>query len=554
MLTAAELKRRGITRYDAEILLAQGIKLPDPKAATEKKLRMTRSSIENLPLGMPSDGNQARRRGRFAKQAWLGHCRGSLGEEDIADVAAGDLSVTGDGLKIKLEPPDADEYPAGLDCSSQDLCEGAQDNSLPSSPTHRRMCASDSHIEDLMKTACYSPTLSRRHSPIGRRDRCLTIDTSFSSPVSQNLSPSRRATMSPKASPGALSKQFVSPLGRARSPIGGVQTRSTSKSPSRSPIGSRSMRSSLTELCDASPPPDPPATCVRRQSDADSTTCGRRQSDADSTVSNTGESNCSSSSVALQIPLRMTRHSRDSGMPRLKRETDISPPRPTSLSPERLPIRALRRPSQEKSEMPVLIKEEISSDDDCKNIVVGCMTRLRRSSGPTSHTVTQGYSSDTNDKLNGSLCRVNGHWVKGMDRSGLKPEGAGESSPDKKSPSKRRHRQKQYNAQLIEQHGHKVPKLTIRMCHDPESDTESSDTGSSGSAMYEVRSPKSHRSPRKKKSKKRTKELEALSDVRLKSPAHRLSYDTSQLTESPPMKRLRLKFGGDAIDIHIPSE
>ena len=32
LLTAAELKRRGITRYDAEIILAQGISLPEPKS------------------------------------------------------------------------------------------------------------------------------------------------------------------------------------------------------------------------------------------------------------------------------------------------------------------------------------------------------------------------------------------------------------------------------------------------------------------------------------------------------------------------------------------
>ena len=31
LLTAAELKRRGITRYDAEIILASGIQLPEPR-------------------------------------------------------------------------------------------------------------------------------------------------------------------------------------------------------------------------------------------------------------------------------------------------------------------------------------------------------------------------------------------------------------------------------------------------------------------------------------------------------------------------------------------
>ncbi|KAK6192596.1 hypothetical protein SNE40_004040 [Patella caerulea] len=38
LLKAAELKRRGITRYDAEIILAQGLELPDPKVVLEREL------------------------------------------------------------------------------------------------------------------------------------------------------------------------------------------------------------------------------------------------------------------------------------------------------------------------------------------------------------------------------------------------------------------------------------------------------------------------------------------------------------------------------------
>ena len=34
LLTPGELKRRGITRYDAEIILAHGITLPEPRADT----------------------------------------------------------------------------------------------------------------------------------------------------------------------------------------------------------------------------------------------------------------------------------------------------------------------------------------------------------------------------------------------------------------------------------------------------------------------------------------------------------------------------------------
>ena len=36
LLTAAELKCRGITRYDAEILVSQGITLPDPRSSARK--------------------------------------------------------------------------------------------------------------------------------------------------------------------------------------------------------------------------------------------------------------------------------------------------------------------------------------------------------------------------------------------------------------------------------------------------------------------------------------------------------------------------------------
>ncbi|XP_069132328.1 uncharacterized protein [Argopecten irradians] len=38
LLKAAELKKRGITRYDAEIILSQGLNLPDPQVVIEKKL------------------------------------------------------------------------------------------------------------------------------------------------------------------------------------------------------------------------------------------------------------------------------------------------------------------------------------------------------------------------------------------------------------------------------------------------------------------------------------------------------------------------------------
>ncbi|KAK3103270.1 hypothetical protein FSP39_018014 [Pinctada imbricata] len=47
LLTKGELKKRGITRYDAEILLSQGLNLPEPRVVAEKKL----GSARRIPRG-----------------------------------------------------------------------------------------------------------------------------------------------------------------------------------------------------------------------------------------------------------------------------------------------------------------------------------------------------------------------------------------------------------------------------------------------------------------------------------------------------------------------
>ena len=73
LLTAAELKRRGITRYDAEILLAQGVKLPDPRDGVEPlnsasplqgRVRSTRAGLTKLA--------QRGKGGRFCKKGLRG--------------------------------------------------------------------------------------------------------------------------------------------------------------------------------------------------------------------------------------------------------------------------------------------------------------------------------------------------------------------------------------------------------------------------------------------------------------------------------------------------
>ncbi|XP_071099380.1 histone-lysine N-methyltransferase KMT5B-A-like [Haliotis cracherodii] len=55
LLKAAELKRRGITRYDAEIILAQGLSLPEPKVVLERDLpfKLNNSNAVKMDLELP---------------------------------------------------------------------------------------------------------------------------------------------------------------------------------------------------------------------------------------------------------------------------------------------------------------------------------------------------------------------------------------------------------------------------------------------------------------------------------------------------------------------
>ena len=74
LLTAAELKRRGITRYDAEILLAQGVKLPEPRDIIEP---LNTSSVQTTVRANKSrmvKHTQRGKGGRFCKKGKLAKC------------------------------------------------------------------------------------------------------------------------------------------------------------------------------------------------------------------------------------------------------------------------------------------------------------------------------------------------------------------------------------------------------------------------------------------------------------------------------------------------
>ncbi|XP_048729228.2 histone-lysine N-methyltransferase KMT5B-like [Ostrea edulis] len=65
LLKKAELKKRGITRYDAEILLSQGLKLPDPKDPGQHKKRCQSTNGEESRAKSNILNNKRGKNGRF---------------------------------------------------------------------------------------------------------------------------------------------------------------------------------------------------------------------------------------------------------------------------------------------------------------------------------------------------------------------------------------------------------------------------------------------------------------------------------------------------------
>ena len=68
LLTAAELKRRGITRYDAEILLAQGVKLPEPRDIIQPLSTASMQTSARASKASPVKHTQRGKGGRFCKK------------------------------------------------------------------------------------------------------------------------------------------------------------------------------------------------------------------------------------------------------------------------------------------------------------------------------------------------------------------------------------------------------------------------------------------------------------------------------------------------------
>jgi len=632
LLTAAELKKRGITRYDAEILLQQGISLPGPRTASTRRRPLPASTISAV---------NERIRGRFVtkgRQRELTSCTAAASPQHI-----------------KLEPPNADEFPSALECGSR--CEGAQDNttSSPSRPLQYKS------ITAMLPPRALSPRC-RQQSP----------HMSVASEIADSVA-SRRTRASTRTSSRTSS-------------------RTNSSSPSNSPsCSSRRKHSSTTELCDASPPPEHAIAMGGTSSDmvCDWYDCLETESAASS-----GESGS-----AWRKP----------EMPRISHEIAASPSSPRLISPvRRLSARSAAQNASD-AEIPFddagkeedidghkrkrprrrcslanykpsafMVETDTDTDVDVMSVISDVTDesdlhrltaadteygrRSRRGSGaaadsgrknvsdgspdsgivtfpdfdgsskssqrPTPRRSCKRTTSDTDQSHNKSPRNIF-KTLSNIDPSAVPSEDSGHASesrltnglcsqidgplPDEalyrsetsssdsdrqlqqgslsdpgcynKSPCKRflqgksRYRQF-YNAELTERDGSKVPKLTIRMTrHEENLDIVNPASSQSGTNIFELMASRfqsssphklhklhrtRHKSPKKRKREKRARNsysspthstLDGRENDIYSTPERKRSFDIYGLTDSPPLKRLKLKFGSEAYTvIHIPQE
>ncbi|XP_041365949.1 uncharacterized protein LOC121380962 [Gigantopelta aegis] len=106
LLTAAELKKRGITRYDAEIILSQGLSLPDPKVLVEREITLNMdkhlssvnlgrsnpirraSHISNSPYGRNGSSSEDNAKAKHLSQL----CAGKIGSSPVKKEVCGALN------------------------------------------------------------------------------------------------------------------------------------------------------------------------------------------------------------------------------------------------------------------------------------------------------------------------------------------------------------------------------------------------------------------------------------------------------------------------------
>ena len=424
LLTAAELKKRGITRYDAEIILAQGVKLPEPRVSPQlKKQAVHRQTARHAAKTSPVARGRGRflRKGRQKRLETLSAVLQENREENVQKER--ELSSKEDQGDSRMEAVPSEGTPEPLSSptrtshsTTSSLLEQPSDSEGCSvSPTNSSQgsrptkCRMSSHQGGTPKpeaaasaTAVRTPT--RSITPCGGVGGASSpkVLRGTASPRIHHWSPERAAT-STHRSPDRLrvhnqsSDTFASILDpKVRITVEDMTELSSA------------LNASLVTVKEGVEIPMAPRRGVHSQSGRDlSGLTPRRLRRNSSTfiddleaeaaalaaqsvpeVSSTSQevgSHCSgscdstsSATTNLKDPklrellcaspqsLRSPRIGKEEQMPRLRKEISLSPKRlPPVAPPEKLAVPPVVRHTRgDKKEMPVLVKEEITSGDE----------------------------------------------------------------------------------------------------------------------------------------------------------------------------------------------
>lgn len=199
LLKAGELKRRGITRYDAELLLSQGLKLPEPRAPSTRKLPIKASKTVlndiNLKMAQSKKLPQRDKNGCFLKNGRMSGSKHTSQqcEEEIPKVAA-KIKSPNKRMSFCFEELDHPEFDhEELDSIVEQACRICEDTveqeetktltqneetnvdscsnvdiNMNSSPT---ICRTRSRKTDLRTNSIMNRDTGLKHSPINNQ-RC----------------------------------------------------------------------------------------------------------------------------------------------------------------------------------------------------------------------------------------------------------------------------------------------------------------------------------------------------------------------------------------------
>ena len=497
LLTAAELKKRGITRYDAEMLLAQGMNLPEPRVMLGQRVN---SVITHPRHGTATDNNNDTQGMHTRSGSWpqpttrttrSAHKRCSLPER---------------GTSARSVAEEITDMP----------CFNSEGRRL------RTGCDTDSCDRKSAEVCHQSRTLETRVRASSPRAKQRRLDGIVEHIVSQNCSRRLPLRQCDDITGDTSSKTSVISHHRSKSPVSAHMTASPVDSSVVSPCSKINVTHDTVDF------------------DGDMCTRG---SDVDTQPVSSLDHAC------------LTTHEKTEAMPCLKCELDNSLSSTIEYDDSAVDEMMVKSHETNGTLMPVLEKEDLPEtlSQPCKYRKTCCshIRKTKQRCSPNLHRLL-GLNSNKVTSINHDRAAVYDFEpslpdCKWADIAAKKMASNNTSEVTRGVPIQKVLKEARYHSKLIVHHGSKVPRLRIRMLVD-------SDDGNTHAVVNNCHSVQRDdggcpsASPKRRFSRcSRTLQstLPCEEDFTQTSP-------DGIRTKGPPLKRMRLKFGADSIDIPIP--